>query len=524
MKKVVPSKNDQIKSSLSELKNNENETWRSAKFDHDINYQKNDFPLNTESNEEMLNNESINASLEEKIKQIDKLENKTKSPFETKSSLKKSNFKKELTRSRTILDNKDNIPNHHPHFSIFSRQQNMSFNLHQSAKQLNHSNSIKTEEEDSYSYEDESEFTSDDQAKMQWEKSYFLANMSLHFENYKEGIKYIDEMILLCDDQLNNDQIRVFLGINFGYINELRNTHKKILNLILTENKGKQLYFEIKDEKEQLILKRSERIIRIINEHILNKQLDNESIARMYKVKADFYRYMAEITTGHQLFLNKQNAFNFYNSAKDLVKDYDDLNPIKLNISLNYSVFLDEILNLRMNSYFYAKEALFNALKALKNCKEEELTSEGMRDTLMIIESLNTNVEDWYKEEVGDIFDEDSRKLREKEEREDRKREELEKKLEFERKKEEEEEKNEKKCFDYIKNKINIDNKMINEEENQINSDRSKNQAINLIPLSASGVFKKQNTLNINAFNKGEFNKSRKSLIKDSNIFNINEN
>ena len=65
---------------------------------------------------------------------------------------------------------------------------------------------------------------------------------------------------------------------------------------------------------------------------------------------------------------------------------------------------------------------------------------------------------------------------------------------------------------------------MINEEENQINSDRSKNQAINLTPLSASGVFKKQNTLNINAFNKGEFNKSRKSLIKDSNIFNINEN
>ena len=521
MKKVVPSKNDQIKSSLSELKSNENETWRSAKFDNEINYQKNDFPLNTESNEEMLNNDSINASLDEKIKQIDKLENKTKSEFEKRSSFKKSNFKKEFTRSRTIFDNKDNVPNHHPHFSIFSRQQNMSFNLNQ-IKQFNQSNSIKVEE-DSYSDEDESEMTSDE-TKMQWEKSYFLANMALHFENYKEGIKYIDEMILLCDDRLDNDQIRVFLGINFGYINELRNTHKKILNLILTENKGKQLYFEIKDEKEQLILKRSERIIRIINEHILNKQLDNESIARMYKVKADFYRYMAEITTGHQLFLNKQNAFNFYNSAKDLVKNYDDLNPIKLNISLNYSVFLDEILNLRMNSYFYAKEALFNALKALKNCKEEELTSEGMRDTLMIIESLNTNVEDWYKEEVGDIFDEDSRKLREKEEREERKREELEKKLEFERKKEEEEEKNEKKCFDYIKNKIKIDNKNLNEEENQINSDRSKNQAINLTPLSVSGVLKKQKTLNLNAFNKREFNKSRKSLIKDSNIFNINEN
>ena len=60
---------------------------------------------------------------------------------------------------------------------------------------------------------------------------------------------------------------------------------------------------------------------------------------------------------------------------------------------------------MRINSFFYAKEALYNALKSLKNCSEEVLTSEDMKDTLMIIETLNNNVEDWYKEEVGDIFD-----------------------------------------------------------------------------------------------------------------------
>ena len=87
------------------------------------------------------------------------------------------------------------------------------------------------------------------------------------------------------------------------------------------------------------------------------------------------------------------------------MKNLDDLNPTKLNISLNYSVFLNEILNMRINSFFYAKEALYNALKSLKNCSEEVLTSEDMKDTLMIIETLNNNVEDWYKEEVGDIFD-----------------------------------------------------------------------------------------------------------------------
>jgi 14-3-3 protein epsilon len=426
MKKVIPS--DKLKSSLSELKNNENETWRTAKFDNDLNLQRNDIPIVTESNEEMLNNEFINASLEEKIRRIDQSENKKDNKqieFEEsidKTPKKKSSLKRDFARSKTLAEEVRNENVNHPKFSIFSRQQNMSFNLNQSAKRLAQSSSLRIEGEDSYS-DEESDLSSDYQDKLQWEKSYFLANVALHFENYKEGVKYIDEMILLCDDELNNEQIRVFLGINFGYINELRNTHKKILNLILTENKGKQLYFEIKDEKEQLILKRSERIIRIINEHILNKKVDKISLARMYKVKADFYRYMAEITTGTTLYHNKQNAFNFYNSAKDLVKDYDDLNPVKLNIALNYSIFLDEILNLRMNSYFYAKEALFNALKALKNCKEEELTSEGMRDTLMIIESLNTNVEDWYKEEVGDIFEQEkSKKNEEKKKSEEKKK------------------------------------------------------------------------------------------------------
>ena len=80
-------------------------------------------------------------------------------------------------------------------------------------------------------------------------------------------------------------------------------------------------------------------------------------MALYLKMKGDYYRYMAEISKGNLLYVNKQNAFHFYNEAKDIVKDFDDLNPTKLNISLNYSVFLNEVLNKRINSFFYAKEA-----------------------------------------------------------------------------------------------------------------------------------------------------------------------
>ena len=294
--------------------------------------------------------------------------------------------------------------------------QNFSIRSEKSKDEKLNTSSSSSELGDSYSEEEKSSNSNESDGfpkTNKWEKAYFLANLSLHFENYSEGIKYSDEMVCLCDDNLNNDQLRVFLGINFGFINEFRNSQRMLLDLIMTSNKGKKMLQEIKEDKERKILRRCERVLKLINEHILNKKIDNIGLARMYKVKADFYRYMAEITTGTTLYQNKQSAFLYYNKSKELTKDFDDLNPIKLNLSLNYSVFLNEILNKRINSYFCAKEALFNALKALKNCKEEELTSEGMRDTLMIIESLNTNVEDWYKEEVGDIFEQEKNKKNE---------------------------------------------------------------------------------------------------------------
>ncbi len=270
------------------------------------------------------------------------------------------------------------------------------------------------------------------------EKSYYLANLAIKIEDAEEAIRYSDEMAILSEEPLTREQRRVFCGSNYIYIEKLRTGLLYLNKLLITEQSGKRMIGEIKDLKEKIIMKRCEHVIRIINENLLPKKLDNEVKALYLKMKGDYYRYMAEISKGNMLYVNKQNAFHFYNEAKDLVKDFDDLNPTKLNISLNYSVFLNEVLNKRINSFFYAKEALYNALKSLKNCSEEVLTSEDMKDTLMIIEILNRNVEDWYKEEVGDIF-EDERKNKQKEEEEKEK----EKKKKKHKKKEEKEEKGE---------------------------------------------------------------------------------
>jgi hypothetical protein len=278
---------------------------------------------------------------------------------------------------------------------------------------------------------------------------------------------------------------------------------------------------EIKEEKEKHVLRRSEHVIRLINEHILIYELDDEQKARFLKVKADFYRYMAEITTGHQLFVNKQQAYKYYNESIKIMKEKDNLNATKLNIYLNYSIFLNEILNKRINSFFIAKEALFNALKALKNLSENELVSEKMKDTLLIIQTLNKNVNDWYKEEVGDIFYESERQKKEEEERkknEEKKR--LEEKAAIEAKileeKQEEQEKKEEEILimknKTIKNNLNdIDSEY---EENNEENEENKSGKRNKIFSKSDREFKKKLS---NFYNKN------KNLTTQINNVNFND-
>ena len=396
----------------------------------------------------------FNNRIRKKSKTINETSNKENSKIE---SSKNENSKIEMIKDTT--NEKD-------------------INLIEKQSKINESNSsITSSNNDEESiYSEDSEL---DAQEIQFKKAYYLGNIALRLNNTEEAIHYADDLVLFANKALTKDQMRVFLGCNNIYIEKLRNAHRILCNLLLDDKSSKKLINEIKIEKEKLILKRCDRIIKLINENILNQKLNDEETAKYLKLKGDYYRYMAEITTGHLLFINKQNAFHNYNEARDLVKNLDDLNATKLNISLNYSVFLNEILNMRINSFFYAKEALYNALKSLKNCSEEVLTSEDMKDTLMIIETLNNNVEDWYKEEVGDIFDFEQK--------------ELEKKNNLEKKPKKEKIRKESEIINENINNKNNNNEEINKIEinKNIRDNNLKSGIINLKNQKQSQIFQK---------------------------------
>lgn len=301
-------------------------------------------------------------------------------------------------------------------------------------KTLNPLKTLKSQDEkhDSDSYSSisstEEEVNSvNDEISQPWGKDFYLTCIAVKLNHPEDAVKYSDQMILSCDKPLNKKQIKLIILSNTMYMTKLRSQMRELVHLITQESDAKTMIHEIKNIKEGLIIKRCEKFINIINDYILNKEMENEQQAMFLKLKADYYRFLAEVTHDHQLYLNKQNALHFYREAKNLTKNLDNLNSTKLDIALNYSVFLNEIMNKRINSYFSAKEALFNALSALKNCDEGELQADEMRDSLMSIEILSENVEEWYNEEMAADNDEMERRKKEQLEKEKKEKEEKEK-------------------------------------------------------------------------------------------------
>ena len=426
---------------------------------------------------------------------------------ESSHPMTNSSVMEKKTKSKKNLSNKENIKINEEEEK--NKSQNKEKNIEKTSEKnsekkskknsLSNNKSLISKSSSSSSYQEEESIDSQNEGispqEIQFRKAYYLGNIALRLGNYDEGIRFADDLALFSKNALSKEETRVFLGCNFLYMEKLRNGHRILSDLLLDDKHSKKLIQEIKNEKEKIILKRCEKVIKIINENILSKNLNTEETAMFLKVKADYYRYMAEITTGHLLFINKQNAFHFYNEAKELVKDLDDLNATKLNISLNYSVFLNEILNMRINSFFYAKEALYNALKSLKNCTEEVLTSEEMKDTLMIIETLNNNVEDWYKEEVGDIFNTENKNKQEKakEKLESHKKKKKEKKDKDENNLNLKEEENDDKDIneDIINEQINQIEKFENEKQNNTLSGINKSHGSNIKSQIRSQIFSK---------------------------------
>merc|ERR1719469_956168 len=100
--------------------------------------------------------------------------------------------------------------------------------------------------------------------------------------------------------------------------------------------KHAQEYCE-KVEKE--LQKICDTILALLDGNLIGKASSGESKVFYQKMKADYYRYIAEFTTGDAKTKAAENARQAYDEAQVAAADLAVTHPIRLGLALNFSVF-----------------------------------------------------------------------------------------------------------------------------------------------------------------------------------------
>merc|ERR1712039_142050 len=109
-------------------------------------------------------------------------------------------------------------------------------------------------------------------------------------------------------------------------------------------------------------------ILKLLDDKLISKASGGESKVFYQKMKADYYRYIAEYKTGKEKDDAAENARKAYADAAAVAeKDLAVTHPIRLGLALNYSVFQYEVLNQPDEACKMARTAFEDAIAELDN-------------------------------------------------------------------------------------------------------------------------------------------------------------
>merc|ERR1711920_556642 len=138
-------------------------------------------------------------------------------------------------------------------------------------------------------------------------------------------------------------------------------------------------------------------ILGLLDKNLIPKASTGESKVFYQKMKADYYRYIAEFSDGDAKTKAAENAEGAYkDAAKVAEKDLAVTHPIRLGLALNFSVFQYEVLQQPDEACKMARTAFEDAIAELDNVAED-----SYKDSTLIMQLLRDNLTLWTSDQEG---------------------------------------------------------------------------------------------------------------------------
>jgi 14-3-3 protein epsilon len=236
------------------------------------------------------------------------------------------------------------------------------------------------------------------------EKAVYFAKRAEQAERYDEMVEYMKQVAEQSSSDLSLEE-RNLLSVAYKNVVGARRASLRIIGSIESKEKEKgsanaQLVTNYKGKVEEELNKICQDILALLEENLIGKAMAQgspEAIVFYQKMKADYYRYIAEFTAGDEKSKAAENARAAYQAATDVAeKDLAVTHPIRLGLALNYSVFQYEVLSNPDEACKMARTAFEDAIAELDNVAED-----SYKDSTLIMQLLRDNLTLWTADQEG---------------------------------------------------------------------------------------------------------------------------
>lgn len=223
----------------------------------------------------------------------------------------------------------------------------------------------------------------------------YMAKLAEQAERYDEMVESMKKVAKL-DVELTVEE-RNLLSVGYKNVIGARRASWRILSSIEQKEEAKaneQNVKRIRDYRQKVeeeLSKICNDILMIIDEHLVPSSGSGESTVFYYKMKGDYFRYLAEFKAGNEKKEAADQSLKAYQSASNTAgTDLPPTHPIRLGLALNFSVFYYEIMNSPERACHLAKQAFDEAIAEL-----DTLSEESYKDSTLIMQLLRDNLTLW---------------------------------------------------------------------------------------------------------------------------------
>ncbi|CAK8578546.1 unnamed protein product [Lathyrus sativus] len=223
----------------------------------------------------------------------------------------------------------------------------------------------------------------------------YIAKLAEQAERYDEMVEAMKNVAKL-DVELTVEE-RNLLSVGYKNVVGAHRASWRILSSIEHREDAKGNDVSVKRIREYRNKVESELsnicsdIMTIIDDHLIPSSSAGESSVFFYKMKGDYYRYLAEFKNGDERKEAADRSMEAYQTASTAAEDeLAPTHPIRLGLALNFSVFYYEILNSPERACHLAKQAFDEAISEL-----DTLSEESYKDSTLIMQLLRDNLTLW---------------------------------------------------------------------------------------------------------------------------------